>query len=146
MVAIIGGSADLRSSPTRVSFAQLRTASAVDATALHGLWTLYGMLRRPEDVYTDPAVVAHTLAVLGDPDLPRANQSPSRERLLAALAVSRLRSRVMEPQRKPRHDLCIRRTCRGTLVVSCDFSLLRTRDDDADAHRLRSRPFPRPPT
>lgn len=42
----------------RVDFPTLRAASTVDPTAFRGFWALMGMVRRPEEIYTDPDIVA----------------------------------------------------------------------------------------
>jgi hypothetical protein len=52
--------------PDRVRFAELRIAAQVDPNAFRALWTIMGMLRRPDEVYTDPCVVAATRRVLHD--------------------------------------------------------------------------------
>jgi 2-polyprenyl-6-methoxyphenol hydroxylase-like FAD-dependent oxidoreductase len=71
----------------RVGFAQLRTAAHFDPTAFRALWEVGGMIRRPDQVYADPTVVACVLETLGrHPSAPPLAQ-PSRERLLAALAA-----------------------------------------------------------
>jgi hypothetical protein len=72
--------------PDRVTHGQLRTAATVDPAAFRGLWSIYGMIRRPEDVYRDPAVVAGTHAVLGQRGGPAPVPQPGRAELLAALA------------------------------------------------------------
>jgi hypothetical protein len=72
-----------------VTFAQLRTAALFDPTAFRGLWRLMGMTSRPDDVYTDPSIVARiqqTLRQHGNG--PRIVQ-PTREELLTALAHAR---------------------------------------------------------
>ena len=43
---------------------QLRLAARYDPAAFRGLWSIYAMIRPPEDVYRDPRVVAGTLAAL----------------------------------------------------------------------------------
>jgi 2-polyprenyl-6-methoxyphenol hydroxylase-like FAD-dependent oxidoreductase len=70
----------------RVTYSQLRTAAQFDPTALRALWTIQGMLRRPDEVYTDPRVVASTLAVVHHWNPPSMAQ-PTRAQLLAALAT-----------------------------------------------------------
>jgi hypothetical protein len=69
-----------------VSYPQLRAAGLYDPVAFRALWTVNGMLCPPDEVYTDPHVVACTRAALsrpgGGPSAPRV----PREQLLAALA------------------------------------------------------------
>lgn len=69
----------------RVTYSQLRTAAQFDATAFRALWTITGMIRRPDEVYTDPLVVAATHEVLGRRGSVPAMAQPSRAQLLAAL-------------------------------------------------------------
>src|SRR6478735_10529043 len=47
-------------SPDRVGMNELRTAAQFDPTAFRALWTHAGMLRVPEEIYTDAAVVTAT--------------------------------------------------------------------------------------
>jgi flavin-dependent dehydrogenase len=72
-------------SAERVTYSQLRTAAMFDPTAFRGFWYVQGMIRRPEDVYSDPEVVASTQETLDqhkdDPPMPQ----PTRDQLLAAL-------------------------------------------------------------
>jgi len=69
----------------RVTFAQLRVAALFDATALRAFWSVMGMLRRPDDVYNDPGIVAPTHEVLRECGNAPGIVQPSREQLLAAL-------------------------------------------------------------
>src|SRR5262249_14108602 len=73
--------------PDRVTYAQLRAAAPHDPTAFRALWRVMGMIGQPEEIYTDPDVVASTQAVLrhhaGGPPMAQ----PTREQLLAALAT-----------------------------------------------------------
>jgi flavin-dependent dehydrogenase len=70
----------------RVDYAQLRTAALFDPTAFRAFWRVMGMIRRPDEVYADPRVVACARDVLqrhgGVPPVVQ----PTREQLLAALA------------------------------------------------------------
>jgi 2-polyprenyl-6-methoxyphenol hydroxylase-like FAD-dependent oxidoreductase len=72
-------------SPDRVSFAELRTAAQFDPTVFRAFWRVMGMLSRPGEIYTNPAVVSRTSEVLrermGSPPMVQ----PARERMLAAL-------------------------------------------------------------
>jgi 2-polyprenyl-6-methoxyphenol hydroxylase-like FAD-dependent oxidoreductase len=72
-------------SEARISFSELRLAAMFDPVAYRAFWRLYGMLQKPEDIYSDPAVVECVRRVLKTPrGFPSANQ-PGREQLLAAL-------------------------------------------------------------
>jgi hypothetical protein len=73
--------------PGRVSFAELRAAAQADPAAFRAFWEIYGMTRLPEDVYTDPRVVACTRAALRNHDGRPSMLQPPRESLLAALAT-----------------------------------------------------------
>jgi hypothetical protein len=70
----------------RVSYPQLRVAGCYDPVAFRAFWKINGMVCPPEDVYTDPHVVACTRDALsrhgGGPPV----DQPTREQLLAALA------------------------------------------------------------
>jgi 2-polyprenyl-6-methoxyphenol hydroxylase-like FAD-dependent oxidoreductase len=70
----------------RVSYAQLRTAARVDPTAFRAFWQIMGMLRRPDEVYADPQVVAATQAALQRYGSAPPVAQPTRAQLLAALA------------------------------------------------------------
>ncbi len=50
--------------PGRVTHAQLRAAALTDPTAFRAYWRLLGMICLPDEVYTDPRVVACTRAAL----------------------------------------------------------------------------------
>jgi hypothetical protein len=62
--------------PGRVSFAELRTAASADPTAFRAFWEIFGMTRRPEDVYTDPRGRAHPRGAQ-EPRRPNAGRSAS---------------------------------------------------------------------
>ncbi len=70
----------------RVSYAQLRTAASFDPAAFRAFWKIMGMICSPEEVYTDPHVVACTLEVLRRRGSGPTMAQPTRELLLAALA------------------------------------------------------------
>jgi 2-polyprenyl-6-methoxyphenol hydroxylase-like FAD-dependent oxidoreductase len=74
---------------TRVTYAQLRAAAAVDPVAFRAFWKIMGMQSLPEEVYTDPQVVARTRAVLEQQETGPPMAQPTREELLAALAGQR---------------------------------------------------------
>ncbi len=54
----------------RVTYAQLRAAAPFDPAAFRAFWEIQGMVRRPDEVYTDPQVVACTKDVLLSPREP----------------------------------------------------------------------------
>jgi 2-polyprenyl-6-methoxyphenol hydroxylase-like FAD-dependent oxidoreductase len=83
---VFGAPAPPPAGADRVTYAQLRTAAQFDPTALRAFWTIMGMLRRPDAVYTDPRVVAATRAVLGRRGSGPPVAQPTRAQLLAALA------------------------------------------------------------
>jgi 2-polyprenyl-6-methoxyphenol hydroxylase-like FAD-dependent oxidoreductase len=70
----------------RVTFAQLRTAALFHPTAFHAFWKIMGMISRPDEVYTDPHVVACTQEVLHHHGSGPSMAQPTREQLLVALA------------------------------------------------------------
>lgn len=70
---------------SRVTYAQLRTAAQYDPTAFRGFWKIQSMVRQPDDVYTDPRVVASTQAVLRHNASGLPTAQPTRQQLLAAL-------------------------------------------------------------
>jgi 2-polyprenyl-6-methoxyphenol hydroxylase-like FAD-dependent oxidoreductase len=72
----------------RVTYPQLRTASRLDPTAFRAMWSVMGMLRRPEDIYTDPLVVERTQQALREHGGGTSLKSPPSEQLLAALKSS----------------------------------------------------------
>src|SRR5580658_2211619 len=69
----------------RVTFAALRAAMPFDAIVFRAFWRVMGMLARPDDVYTDPDVVARTRDVLRSLDTATAMTQPTRAELEAAL-------------------------------------------------------------
>jgi 2-polyprenyl-6-methoxyphenol hydroxylase-like FAD-dependent oxidoreductase len=69
----------------RVTYAQLRAAAMFDPTAFRAFWEIMGMVRRPDEVYTDPRVVACTHEVLRHRGSGPPVAQPTREQLLAAL-------------------------------------------------------------
>jgi 2-polyprenyl-6-methoxyphenol hydroxylase-like FAD-dependent oxidoreductase len=72
---------------SRVNFDQLRTAAKFDPTVFRAFWKIMGMICRPDDVYTDPNVVASTREVLRQRGCSPLMAQPTREQLLAALAT-----------------------------------------------------------
>jgi 2-polyprenyl-6-methoxyphenol hydroxylase-like FAD-dependent oxidoreductase len=73
--------------PGRVTYAQLRTAAQFEPAAFRAFWKIMGMTCTPDEVYTDPHVVAITDQVISDHGSgPRMTQ-PTRKQLLAALAT-----------------------------------------------------------
>jgi hypothetical protein len=72
--------------PRRVSYAQLRAAALTDPVVFRAFWKIYAMTCLPEDVYTDPQVVACTRQALRQDGSGPPAAAPSRESVLAALA------------------------------------------------------------
>jgi hypothetical protein len=70
----------------RVTFTQLRSVAPLDPMLYRAFWQIFGMLSRPDDVYTDLAVVDRVTALLRDgataPPLPQ----PSPGAVATALA------------------------------------------------------------
>jgi hypothetical protein len=73
--------------PDRVTHAQLRTAAPFDPMVFRAFWKIMGMVCRPDDVYTDPAVVARTHAIIRHHGSSPLIAQPSREQLTAALTM-----------------------------------------------------------
>jgi 2-polyprenyl-6-methoxyphenol hydroxylase-like FAD-dependent oxidoreductase len=70
----------------RLVLGRLRAAAQVDALAFRALWRVTSMVGRPDDVYDDPALVAHVRAVLAAAGPPPRPPQPTRAELEAALA------------------------------------------------------------
>jgi 2-polyprenyl-6-methoxyphenol hydroxylase-like FAD-dependent oxidoreductase len=70
----------------RVTYAQLRTAALFDPAAFRAFCKVMGMIGRPDEVYTDPQVVACTRAALQQHGSGPSMAQPTRAQLLAALA------------------------------------------------------------
>jgi len=70
----------------RVTYAQLRAAAALDPVVFRAFWKIMGMQSLPEEIYTDPQVVARTRTVLDHQQIRPPMAQPTREELLAALA------------------------------------------------------------
>ena len=70
----------------RVTYAQLRAAASFDPAAFRAFWKINGMVCLPDEVYTDPHVVARTQETLGRHGSAPGITQPTREQLLAALA------------------------------------------------------------
>jgi 2-polyprenyl-6-methoxyphenol hydroxylase-like FAD-dependent oxidoreductase len=85
--AIYGAPAPEQPSLTaeRVTYGQLRTAALYDPSAFRAFWRIMGMIRRPEEEYTDPQIVARTHETLREHGSGPQIVQPSREQLLAAL-------------------------------------------------------------
>jgi hypothetical protein len=73
---------------SRVTYAQLRSAAQFDSTAFRAFWLVMGMLRLPDDVYSDRAVVSATVAALETHGAAPAMPQPTREELSWALAIT----------------------------------------------------------
>jgi hypothetical protein len=71
----------------RVTYCQLRIAAQFDPTAFRAFWKIMGMLSRPDDVYTDPTVVAATQATLQTHGDGLWIAQPAHEEVPAALAL-----------------------------------------------------------
>lgn len=80
-----------RPSPTpgRVTYPQLRAAAAVDPTAFRALWKINGMVCPPDEVCTDPDVIACPEEALGRHGPAPHVAQPAREQLLTALTRER---------------------------------------------------------
>jgi hypothetical protein len=70
-----------------VTYAQLRAAAPFDPVAFRAFWTVMGMLRRPDEVYRDPEVVARTRAAVRAHGTAPPLVQPTRDQLLAALGA-----------------------------------------------------------
>jgi 2-polyprenyl-6-methoxyphenol hydroxylase-like FAD-dependent oxidoreductase len=71
----------------RVSYPQLRAAGCYDPVAFRAFWKINGMVCPPDEVYTDPHVVACTREALGRYGSGPPVVQPTRAQLLAALAA-----------------------------------------------------------
>jgi 2-polyprenyl-6-methoxyphenol hydroxylase-like FAD-dependent oxidoreductase len=71
----------------RVSYPQLRVAGCYDPVAFRAFWTINGMVCPPDEVYTDPQVVACTRDALSRHGSGPPVAQPTRAQLLAALAA-----------------------------------------------------------
>jgi len=72
---------------TRLGYWEIRTAGRYDATAFRAFWELQGMVRRPDDVYADQAVVSRAREVLSQLGEEARPEQPTRAELEAALAT-----------------------------------------------------------
>ena len=86
---IFGAPAPVQPSLTadRVTYGQLRTAALYDPAAFRAFWRIMGMIRRPEEEYSDPHIVARTHETLREHGSGPQIVQPSREELLAALTA-----------------------------------------------------------
>jgi 2-polyprenyl-6-methoxyphenol hydroxylase-like FAD-dependent oxidoreductase len=71
--------------PGRVTYSQLRVAAFYDPAAFRAFWKINGMICPPEEVYTDPEVVARTHETLRRNGAAPPVAQPTREELLTAL-------------------------------------------------------------
>ena len=69
----------------RITYAQLRAAAAADPVAFRAFWMIYGMTCVPDEVYTDPHVVACTRRAARQDSGAAPVPEPPREMVLAAL-------------------------------------------------------------
>jgi hypothetical protein len=74
-------------SRTGVGYPQLRAAGCYDPVAFRAFWTINGMVRPPDEVYTDPEVVACARDALSRHGSGPPVAQPTRAQLLAALAA-----------------------------------------------------------
>ena len=72
--------------PGRVTYSQLRVAAYYDPAAFRAFWTINGMVCPPEEVYTNPDVVARTCETLRRHGAAPPVIQPTRDQLLTALA------------------------------------------------------------
>jgi 2-polyprenyl-6-methoxyphenol hydroxylase-like FAD-dependent oxidoreductase len=73
--------------PGRVSYAEVRTAMPYDPVAFRAFWRVMGMQGLPEEIYTDPEVVASTRRVLATPGAVPPLVQPARDELETALGM-----------------------------------------------------------
>lgn len=71
----------------RVSYAELRTAMPYDPVAFRAFWKIMGMQALPDEIYTDPEVIASTRKTLATPGAIPPPAQPTREELETALGV-----------------------------------------------------------
>jgi len=71
--------------PGRVTYSQLRAAASWDPAAFRAFWKINGMVCPPEQVYTDPDVIACTQETLSRHGTAPPVAQPTREQLLTAL-------------------------------------------------------------
>jgi 2-polyprenyl-6-methoxyphenol hydroxylase-like FAD-dependent oxidoreductase len=71
--------------PGRVTYSQLRVAASYDPAAFRAFWKINGMICLPDEVYTDPDVVASTRETLTRHGAAPPVAQPTREQLLTAL-------------------------------------------------------------
>ena len=76
----------LPETPGRVSYPQLRGAASYDPAAFRAFWKINGMVCPPEQVYTDPGVVAATQKTLSHYGTAPPVTQPTRDQLNTALA------------------------------------------------------------
>ena len=74
--------------PGRVTYSQLRVAASVDPTAFRALWRINGMVCPPDEVYTDPEVIACTQETLRRLGTTPPAAGPTREQLRTALIAT----------------------------------------------------------
>ena len=76
----------------RVTFGQIRSAAPFDPLVFRAFWKVMGMACLPNEVYTDPAIVARTHDVIGTRGGGPPMTQPTREQLLTALGRTPSRS------------------------------------------------------
>ena len=72
--------------PGRVTYSQLRVAASYDPAAFRAFWKINGMACPPDDLYTDPYVVANTRETLRRHGAAPPVAKPTRKQLLTALS------------------------------------------------------------
>jgi hypothetical protein len=71
----------------RISYPELRTAALFDPVAFRAFWTIMGMLRRPDDVYRDPRLVARVREAVARHGTGPSIAQPGTADLVGALAT-----------------------------------------------------------
>jgi hypothetical protein len=76
--------------PSRVAYWQLRSAARFDPTSFRAFWEVQAMVRRPDDVYSDPVAVTATRAALEQIGSDERPAQPTRAELEAVLLGERV--------------------------------------------------------
>jgi hypothetical protein len=98
---------ELPETPGRVSYPQLRVAASYDPAAFRAFWKVNGMVCPPEQVYTDPDVVACTRETLRQHGGGPPAAQPTRAAPRRPGAVSSRASAWAAPQiTRPGQDRC----------------------------------------
>jgi hypothetical protein len=75
----------LSRTPGRITYSQLRVAASRDPTVFRALWKINGMVCPPDQIYTDPDVIACTQEMLRRHGTAPPVAQPAREQILTAL-------------------------------------------------------------